>query len=103
MPALSVIVPCLNEAESLGELVARLEATLGPLFAAPGEAEVLLIDDGSTDDTPARMQRLQQEYPRVRSVRHPARLGIPAAWRSGVAAARGAWVCVLDGDLQYEP
>jgi phenylacetate-CoA ligase len=36
-------------------------------------------------------------------VRHPARLGIPAAWRSGVSAARGAWICVLDGDLQYEP
>jgi phenylacetate-CoA ligase len=103
MPALSVIVPCLNEAESLAELVARLEAALGPFLPEAGDAEVLLIDDGSTDDSPARIQRLQQEFPRVRSVRHPARLGIPAAWRSGVTAARGAWICVLDGDLQYEP
>jgi phenylacetate-CoA ligase len=103
MSALSVIVPCLNEADSLPDLVARLEATLGQLFPAPSDAEVLLIDDGSTDETAACVQRLERDFPRVRGLRHSTRQGIPAAWRSGVVNARGAWICVLDGDLQYEP
>lgn len=103
MSALSVIVPCLNEADSLPELVARVSATLQVLFPEQDDAEILLIDDGSSDDSWNTIQRLQQDCPRLRGLRHPVRQGIPAAWRSGVTAARGSWVCVLDGDLQYEP
>ena len=105
MAALSVVVPCLNEAASLPELARRMEGALAGLFpAAPaGAFELLLIDDGSTDGTWETIERLSRAYPFVRGVRHPARRGIPAAWRSGVAAASGAWTCVLDADLQYEP
>ena len=103
MPVLSVIVPCLNEADSLPELVARVEATLRDLLAPDAKGEVILVDDGSSDDTWERIRRFEQGSSMVRGIRHPTRLGIPAAWRSGVAAARAAFVCVLDGDLQYEP
>jgi phenylacetate-CoA ligase len=103
MPALSVLVPCLNEAANLPELVARVRGTLrGPPLAAAG-AELILIDDGSQDDTWPRMARLADEFPDVRAVRHAHTLGIPAAWRTGLGAARGDRVCVLDADLQYDP
>lgn len=102
MAALTVVVPCLNEAASLPELVRRIDAALAGLFP-PGGFELILIDDGSTDGTWAVIEALARACSFVRSVRHGARRGIPAAWRSGVAAATGAWTCVLDADLQYEP
>jgi phenylacetate-CoA ligase len=103
MARLSIIVPCLDEAASLPELVRRVSATCARLFPAPGDAELLLIDDGSTDDSWAVIERLTRDQPFVRGLRHPRRRGIPAAWQTGVTAARGALVCVLDADLQYEP
>ncbi len=101
LPTLSVVCPCLNEEANLPVLVDRL-------FVATGEAgiatEIVIVDDGSTDGTPRVARELQCERGDVvQYVRHVENRGIPASWRSGVDAARGAFVCFIDGDLQNPP
>ena len=100
---LSILVPCLNEAASLPELIARVRAAFSHPDLAGVAAEIVLVDDGSQDDSWDCIERLQSASSAVRAARHPQRLGIPAAWRTGVAHARGEWICVLDADLQYAP
>src|SRR5438128_4072636 len=102
-PVLSVIVPCLDEAAGLAELVTRVGRVLGGGLPAGVEGELVLVDDGSRDQTWATMRLLQAQRPWIRLGHHADRAGIPAAWRTGLAHARGSWVCVLDADLQYEP
>jgi phenylacetate-CoA ligase len=101
MPGLSVLVPCLNEAANLPGLVERLHAALQAPPLAP--AEIVLVDDGSADDTRACVARLAGRFPALRLLHHDRTRGIPAAWRTGHAAARGEWVCTIDADLQYQP
>jgi phenylacetate-CoA ligase len=104
MAGVSLLVPCLNEADSLPALVARVRATLdGSPETVPSGWELILIDDGSRDATWDCIARLRRDFPALRAVRHPQTSGIPAAWRTGVAEARGDCLCVLDADLQYEP
>jgi phenylacetate-CoA ligase len=97
---LSVIVPCLNEEANVPELVARIGAVLdvGKL-----EGELVLIDDGSTDGTWAAIEDEMRKHPFVVGKKHPENRGIAAGWKTGVAAARGRFVCILDADLQYQP
>jgi phenylacetate-CoA ligase len=104
--SLSILVPCLNEAAGLPELVRRAARAVGaPALADAGPIELVFVDDGSADETWSRLEGLGAAHAgvAVRAVRHPRREGIPSAWRSAVAAARGEWVCTLDADLQYEP
>jgi glycosyltransferase involved in cell wall biosynthesis len=101
MRGLSVLVPCLNEAANLAPLVERLHAALqAPAFAP---AEIVLVDDGSSDDTRRRFGELATRFQGVRGLHHDRPRGIPAAWRTGHAAARGEWICTIDADLQYQP
>ncbi len=99
-PHLSIVVPCFNESANLDELVARLAAALD---AMPFAGEVVLVDDGSADDSWAVMRRLADREPRLVVRRHPRNLGIVPAWRTAVEAARAELVCVIDADLQYRP
>jgi phenylacetate-CoA ligase len=97
---LSVIVPCLNEEANLPELCARVDE----VFRIGGfEAELILIDDGSTDRTAEVLAEMKAKYPFIVERRHPENRGMAAGWRTGVSAARGRLVCVLDADLQYQP
>lgn len=97
---ISIIVPCRNEAENVLELHERARA----MFAARGlTGEVIFVNDGSTDHTGRLIDELAAQYEWVRAVHHPRNRGIPAAWRTGCDAARGRYVAVLDGDLQYLP
>ncbi|MBX3025587.1 glycosyltransferase [bacterium] len=99
-PTLTVIAPCYNEARNLPELVARLEGA----FDRKGiDGEIVLVDDGSTDDSRAVLAELAAASPRLRVVRHERNRGIAAAWRSGLDAARGTFVCLIDADLQNPP
>ncbi len=96
----SVIVPCFNEAENLPELVPRLERT----FQAGGfRGEIVLVDDGSRDDTAAVMRALAREHACVAPQFHPRNRGMEAAWNTGLVAARGVYACLIDADLQYQP
>lgn len=97
---LSVVVPCLNEEGNVPELVARV----GEVFRVGQlEGELILVDDGSTDGTWAKIEEARQQHGFVVGRRHPRNLGIAAGWKTGVATARGRLVAVIDADLQYQP
>ncbi|HTO02991.1 MAG TPA: tetratricopeptide repeat protein [Opitutus sp.] len=97
MIRLSVLIPVLNEQATLTRLVEGVVMT--------GLAsEILIIDDGSTDGSPAIIDELERRHPElVRSVRHPVRRGKGAAVRSGLSLARGDVVLIQDADLEYDP
>jgi dolichol-phosphate mannosyltransferase len=100
MPLLSVVVPAYNEAEVLPIFVDRLR----PVLDGIGESyEVLVVDDGSTDATPAMLERIRREWPQTRVVRLRANSGHQAALSAGLARARGEWVASIDADLQDPP
>jgi glycosyltransferase involved in cell wall biosynthesis len=96
----SVLIPAKDEAENLPELVRLCGEALGP---AGFGFEVVVVDDGSTDATPAVLQRLQAANPWLVSVTHRRQHGIADALRSGADAARGNILVFYPGDLQYLP
>jgi glycosyltransferase involved in cell wall biosynthesis len=97
---LSVIAPCLNEEECVDLLAKRTLATFDSMGIP---AELLLIDDGSSDDTWNRIRRQAGIDSRVRGLKHLSNRGMEAAWRTGVEAAAGELVCLIDADLQNRP
>jgi dolichyl-phosphate beta-glucosyltransferase len=94
---LTVVVPAYMEQDRIGQTVARLRADLDTL-AAYGGLEVLVVDDGSTDDTAA-----VAEAAGATVVIHPENRGKGAAVRSGVLAASGRTIAFTDADLAYAP
>jgi glycosyltransferase involved in cell wall biosynthesis len=99
-PQVSIILPVYNEAENLPVLWAELEPVLTNL---PVKAEVVIVDDGSTDGSPAIARELARADPRVRLVRLAVNSGLTAALLAGFAASRGDSVVTMDSDLQYDP
>jgi dolichol-phosphate mannosyltransferase len=89
----------LNEAENVASLVAEIQeaAKLCPI------AEIILVDDGSTDNTAAVIKALRQQDGRIRLIRHDVRSGQSAALRSGVRAATSHLIVTMDGDGQNNP
>jgi glycosyltransferase involved in cell wall biosynthesis len=97
---LSVVIPIRNETESLDELYRELTRTL----EAWGRSyEIILVDDGSTDDSFAKMARLQAMDSRLRIIRFRRNFGQTAAFSAGFAYARGLLIVTADGDLQNDP
>ena len=99
LPALSYFFPAHNEADNLAGLVEEALATL-PTLAE--EFEIVIVDDGSKDATPALADELAAAHPEVRAVHHPVNLGYGAALRSGFAAARFDHLAFTDGDRQFK-
>lgn len=97
---LSIVIPVLNEADNVGPLLDEVLAALRPLGIA---FEVIFVDDGSDDETYARLAARQADAPELRIVRHARRYGQSMGVRSGVLAAQGRWVGTLDGDRQNDP
>src|SRR5688500_18805289 len=91
--AYSVIIPAHNEAESLPPLLAELEATLETLRQP---YEMLVVDDGSEDETADVLRRLQSVHRRLRYVRLDGNYGQSAAFDAGFRAARGEVLITLD-------
>lgn len=99
-PQLSVVIPVCNEAENVAPLAREIHAALNGRV----EFEVIFVDDGSTDVTAAEVVKVRSEsVPQIRLLRHSQRSGQSAAVRTGVRAARGAWIATLDGDGQNDP
>jgi dolichol-phosphate mannosyltransferase len=96
---LSVVIPVRNEADNIAPLIAEIGAALDGRCAY----EILYVDDGSTDATAAEIMRLMAHTPRLRLLRHAHSSGQSAAVRTGVKAARAAWIATLDGDGQNDP
>jgi dolichyl-phosphate beta-glucosyltransferase len=98
--ALTVVLPCYNEAE---RLPGTLAAYLRQLSWAPGQVEVLVVDDGSTDATRAVAEAAAAADPRVRMLGHRPNRGKGFAVRAGMLAARGDLVVFADADGSYGP
>ena len=97
---LSVVVPVHDEAESLHALHRELDAALDGIS---GGVEILLVDDGSRDDSLARMRELAAADARVRVLALDGQHGQSAALDAGFRAARGTITAMLDADLQNDP
>ncbi|GBC84875.1 putative glycosyltransferase [bacterium HR11] len=96
----SIVVPAYNEQETIEELWRRITAVMA---SVGGDYEVLFVDDGSTDATPAIIRRLHAQDPRVRLLRFSRNFGHQAAITAGLDYARGQAVIVMDADLQDPP
>ena len=99
MPTLSVVIPARNEADNIVGLVDAIAVAL----AAYEPFEIIVVDDGSTDDSVARLMQRADTLPHLRIVRHDRSAGQSAAVHSGVLAARSPLVLTLDGDGQNPP
>ncbi len=97
--SLSFVLPAFNEAENIGEAVRRCALVADELGL---EHEIIVVDDGSRDDTRGRVEALVAENSRVRAVHHPTNRGYGAALRSGILAARMDRVFFTDADLQFD-
>jgi glycosyltransferase involved in cell wall biosynthesis len=94
-PFLSVLIPAFNEERTL-------EHVIDTVLKVPEDLEIVLIDDGSSDDT-WRVMESRVDGDRVRSVRHDVNRGKGAAIRTGLTHARGHIVLIQDADLEYSP
>jgi len=99
-PQLSIVVPLFNEAGTLDELHRRLAAAL---FATGLEAEIIYVDDGSSDGTAEVLAAIAARDPQVRLIPLARNYGQTAALAAGFDAADGAVIVAMDGDLQHEP
>lgn len=97
--ALSVVVPVRDEAENVEPLAREIAAALENL----GSTEILFVDDGSADATSGILKSLKTALPQLRVIQHGRNAGQSRAVRTGVRAARGEIVVVLDGDGQNDP
>jgi glycosyltransferase involved in cell wall biosynthesis len=95
---ISAVLPAYNEAGELPAVAAELMAALARVAA---RFEIIIVDDGSRDDTVERAEKLAANDPRVRLVRHPRNRGYGAALRSGFAAAQYEWIFFTDADGQF--
>jgi glycosyltransferase involved in cell wall biosynthesis len=95
---LSVIVPVYNEEETIDEVIKRVQAVeLGDV-----DMEIVLVDDASTDRTPALLETYRGQ-PGIMVISHPSNRGKGAAIRTGLDSASGDLVVIQDADLEYDP
>ena len=97
---LSLVIPVFNEGANVGPLLERVRRVLKTLDA---ESEVVFVDDGSTDDTAARLAEAAAGDGSLRLLRLSRNFGHQAALVAGLAHARGMAVVTMDGDLQHPP
>lgn len=93
-PAISIVVPLFNEEDNVADLQSQIAASM-----QGHDYELVLIDDGSSDQTAARVQTSDQ----VRLLRFEKNAGQSAAMHAGIHAARGRVIVTIDGDLQNDP
>ena len=99
-PDVSVLVPAKDEAENLPLFMKQARDTFA---ASSRQFEVIVVDDGSVDDSWTVLQRLASEYSFLKPVRHGARRGIADALRTGYLHSRGDVLVFYPADLQYKP
>lgn len=98
---LSLVVPCYNETQALPLFIEEVQRVI-PLLSDV-ETEVILVNDGSSDETLPMMRRLKEEYAFVRYLSFSRNFGKEAAILAGLSAAKGDWAAVMDADLQDPP
>jgi len=98
--ALSVVIPLFNEAASLAELHDKITEVINRLRL---RAEIIFVDDGSTDDSFEKLRQLQRRDRRVRVIQFRRNYGKAAALAAGFASAQGNSIVTMDADLQDDP
>ncbi|MFT3853807.1 MAG: glycosyltransferase family 2 protein [Ilumatobacteraceae bacterium] len=96
---MSAIFPCYNDEQTIGGLVDDVYAALHPLV---DEVEVIVVNDGSADDSGELLDKLAVERPWLRPIHHERNGGYGAALITGFTAARHDWIFYTDGDAQYD-
>ena len=99
-PYLSLVIPAYNEQENVPTLLERVSAALA---RAGRPFEVIIVDDGSTDDTPRLLAEAMKRYDWLRVLRMARNGGQSAAFEAGFDAARGQVIATIDADLQNDP
>ena len=98
--SLSIVVPAYNEA---GNILATLDAIAAALATLPIDAEILVVDDGSTDDTRELVNAVRPRLPALRLLVNDRNLGFGATYRRGVEAASGDYIVMVHGDNAWGP
>ena len=98
-PDLAVVVPVKNEADNILPLIDEIEAALTGRL----DFEIIYVDDGSDDATPAILDKARRTHSRLRVIRHRHGCGQSQAIASGIRAARAPLIATLDGDGQNDP
>lgn len=100
MDLLTVAIPACNEEEN----IKRIDEELMPVMKNIGMPyEILIIDDGSKDNTAEEVRKLQKKYKNIRLIQHGRNLGLGAGTRTGVRHARGSLLVFLDADFTFHP
>lgn len=97
--SISVVLPAYNEGENIDRMV---RSTVRTMDAVTDDYEVVVVDDGSRDNTAEVVRRLEEEFPRVRLERHPANRGYGAALYTGFTGARKEHIFFTDSDNQFD-
>ena len=98
-PVISVVVPVHNEEANIGALMDEIVTAVAKM----GAFEIVVVNDGSTDNTPAELASAGEKVPELMVVNHDGNFGQSAALLSGVRAASADWIATLDGDGQNDP
>jgi dolichol-phosphate mannosyltransferase len=102
MPDLSILIPAHNEQYNLGQLINEIVCSMSGA-ALERAYEIVVVDDGSTDETRAEVLLLMDRIPALRVIAHSRRAGKSAALKTGFDLCRGEWIATLDGDGQNDP
>mgnify|MGYP001607419799 CR=1 FL=1 len=99
LKSLTIFFPVLNDSRAIADLI---HDTFEVAPRVAHRFDVLVIDDGSTDETAAVLQQLRQRYSELRIAQHVKNLGYGTTLRDGISAAKGEFVFYTDGDGQYD-
>ena len=98
--SISAVFPAYNDGGTIASMVA---AAWIALHQVTDDFEIVVVNDGSSDYTPAMLEEIAARYPELNVITHPVNQGYGAALRSGFSAATKDWVFYTDGDSQYNP
>ena len=95
----SIVIPVCNEEESIGTLINEIDNALNGEY----QHEIIVVDDGSTDNTLEVLLEMKQDLATLRIIKHLQNSGQSTAVRTGVQYAKSPWIATLDGDGQNDP
>ena len=102
-PQVSIVIPCYDEEQTIPRLCTALDGAVAKLAAGGRSTEVVVVDDGSNDDSFGRLKQAAETRPWLRLVRFRRNYGQTAAMAAGFDRARGVYIVPMDADLQNDP